>query len=185
MLPGDKRLLSLSLGVVPLLLVVIFIFKASVFSRRVPRLGPVVVAAAVVVVRRVVVVVVTLPGPGPGPGPASDADPSEVFRLSESALPLLALPLPVARLRQFGPEAVRGQAPLAAVAAVAAPGARPSPGSPGPRAPRVPAAVRARSIRQWHTDRHCGTRYRFKNRYLREIDGGINTRSRSCFLCFL
>lgn len=93
MLPGDKSLLSLSLSVVPLLLVVIFIFEASVFTRSVPLLGPVVVAVVVGVV------VVALPGPGPGPGPASYADPSEVSRLSESVLPLLALPLPVAGLR--------------------------------------------------------------------------------------
>lgn len=56
-IPGDKSLLSLPLSVVPLLLVVIIVFEAAVFSR---RLGPV---AAVVVA--VVVVVMALSGSGP------------------------------------------------------------------------------------------------------------------------
>lgn len=98
-------------------------------------------------------VVVTLPGPGPGPGPgsapagASYADPSEVFRLSEPALPFLTFPLLVPRLRKFGPKAVRRQAPFVAVAAVAAAGtcAR----SPGPRAPGLPA-VGAGTVRHRH-----------------------------------
>lgn len=100
-----------------------------------------------------VVVVVTLPGPGPGPGPgsapagASYADPSEIFRLSEPALPFLAFPLLVPRLRKFGPKAVRRQAPFVAVAAVAAAGT--SARSPGPRAPGLPA-VGARAVRHWH-----------------------------------
>lgn len=97
--------------------------------------------------------VVTLPGPRPGPGPgsapagASYADPSEVFRLSEPALPFLAFPLLVPRLRKFGPKAVRRQAPFVAVAAVAAAGT--SARSPGPRAPGLPA-VGARAVRHWH-----------------------------------
>lgn len=145
MLPGYKSLLSLPLSVVPLLLVVIIIFEAAVFSRRVPLLGPVVVAV-------VVGVVVTLPGSGSGPGPAaagaSYADPPDVSRLSEPAVPLLMFLLPVAGLREFGPEAVRRQAPFAAAAAVAAAGA--SPGSPGPRTAGLPAAVRAGAVRHRH-----------------------------------
>lgn len=135
MLPGDEGLLSLSLSVVPLLLIVIIIFEAAMFSRTVPLLGPVVVVSTV-----------TIPGsgsgPGPGPGPrptptgASYADPPDVSGLFEPAIPLLVLLLPVTRLRQFGSEAVRRQAPLTAVAAVAAAGA--SARSPGPRTPRTP-----------------------------------------------
>lgn len=97
------------------------------------------------------VVVVSLPGPGPGPrpGPASYADPSEVFGLSEAALPFLPLPLSVSGLREFGPEAVRRQAPLAAVVSVAAAGT--SAWSPGARTARLRAAVGAHAIRQRHT----------------------------------
>lgn len=54
--PGDKSLLSLSLSIVPLLLVVIFVFRAAVFPRTVPLLGPVVVVVSAV---DAVIVVVT------------------------------------------------------------------------------------------------------------------------------
>lgn len=124
---------------------------------------------AVVVVGAVVVV--TLPGSGPRPGPgaaaagASYADPSDVPRLSETTLPFLAFPFFVPRLREFGPEAVRGQAPVATVVAVPAAGAaaRTSPRSPGPRAPRPNATVRARSLRQRHTDQLMQTEMKIKN----------------------
>lgn len=62
---------------------------------------------------------------------ASYTDPSNVSGLFEPTLPFLALPLPVARLREFGSEAVRRQAPVAAVAAMATAGAGPR--STGPR----------------------------------------------------
>lgn len=123
------------------------------FPDCVPLLGPAAAAA--------VVVVVTLSGPGPGPGPApvwtSDADPSDVSRLSEPTLPLFALPLPVARLRQLWPEAVRRKAPVPAVAAAA------GPRSPGPRTTSRAAAVRAGPIRQRHTDRQITHKYRTDN----------------------
>lgn len=157
MLPGNESLLSLS--VVPLLLVVIIIFETSVFPRSVPLLGPVavgvvvgvvVVAVVVAVVVGVVVgvvvvgVVLTLPGPGPATAGACYADSPDVFRLAEPAIPFFVLLLPVARLREFGPEAVRRQAALAAVAAMAAAGA--TPGSPGARAP----GLRTRAFRHRH-----------------------------------
>lgn len=142
-LPGNERLLPLPLDVVPLLLVVIVIFEAAVFS--IALLGPV----AVVVVGAVVV---AIPGPGSGPGPGAaptgtpDAESSDVSRLFETTFPLLSLPLLVAGLREFGPKAVRRQATLSAT--VSAAGS--STGSPGPRTRRVPAAVGAGPVRQRH-----------------------------------
>lgn len=142
-LPGDKGVLSLSLRVVPLLLVVIILFEATVFPRCFPLLGPV-PAVAVVVGDRVVVVSLS----GPGPAPALYANPPDASSLFEPAVPLFVFLLPVSRLRKFGPEAVRRQAPLAAAAAVSAPG--PSPRSAGPGAARLRAAVRARPVRLGH-----------------------------------
>ena len=173
MLPGYEGLLSLSLSVVPVLFVVVIILEAAMFPWSVSLLGPVavtgVVVPGVVAVTGVAVTWVVVPGvaggavadaggdgaglslSGPGPAAASYADPSDVSRLSEPTLPLLALPFPVPRLREFGPEAVRGQAPFVASAAVTAAGA--SPRSPGPRAARPPAAVRVRLVRMRHSDR--------------------------------
>ena len=145
MLPGDKGVLSLSLRVVPLLLVVIILFEAAVFPRCFPLLRPV-PAVAVVVGDRVVVVVVSLSGPGPAPAPY--ANPPDVSSLFEPAVPLFVFLLPVPGLREFGPEAVRRQAPLAAAAAVSAPGPRPR--FAGPGAARLGAAVGARPVRLGH-----------------------------------
>lgn len=144
MLPGNKSLLSLSLHIVPLLLIVVIIFEAAVFPSPVSLLRP--------------VVVVTLPGSGPRPGPragsgaavagASDTETSQVFRLSETTFPFFAFPLSVSWLRKFGPKTVRGQASFAAVVAVAAAGT--STLSPKTRTPRILAAIGARAIRRWH-----------------------------------
>lgn len=85
----------------------------------------------------VAIVVLTLPGPGPGPGPGSastgtsNADSPDVSRLFEATLPFFSLPLSVAGFREFGPEAVRREAPLSAVPAVVS--------SPGPRTARLAA----------------------------------------------
>lgn len=142
--------MSLSLGVVSVLLVVTVIFEAPVFSRSVPLLGPVVVAVvvAVVVVAAVVVAAVVagggggagvvgvpLSGSGPAAAGASYADSPDVSRLPKPAVAVLVLLFPVPWLREFGPEAVRRQAPLAAATAGS------TPGPTGPRAPRLPAAA--------------------------------------------
>lgn len=149
LIPGDKSLLSLSLSIVPLLLVVIFVFRAAVFTGTVPLFGPVVVSA----VGAAVVVVVTFPWPRSGPraGPTSYADPSDVSRFSESTLTLLTFPLSVSRFREFRAKTIRRQAPFAAVAAVAAAGT--SAGSTGAGTPTLAAVVRARSIWQRHNHR--------------------------------
>lgn len=146
MLPGDKSLLSLPLDIVPLLLVIIIILEAAVFPSGV---RPVVVV--------LVVVVLTLSGPGPRPrsgsGAASsgtsNADSPDVSRLFEPTLALFSLPLSVAWLREFGPEAVRREAPIPAVPAAVS--------SSSPRTARFATAVRARTIRQRHTVRTLRT----------------------------
>lgn len=141
-IPSNKSLLSLSLLIVSLLVVVVFISEASMFSKSVSLIGP--------------VVVMPFSGPGAGPGAAAMgayADTSDIFGLSKTTVPFFAFPLSVPRSRKFRAKAVGGQAPITTVVAVTVSAARPSSTSLVSRTPSVPAAIRARPIRQRHK---CG-----------------------------
>lgn len=135
-LPGQKRLLSLSLSVVSLLFIIVIISEATMFPWTVSLVGPV-----------VAVIVVSLSGPGARAATAgtSYADTSDGFRLSETTVPLFVFSLFVARFRKFWPKAIWREAPIATATTTAT--ARTRPRSSGSRAPWIPAAIGARAIR--------------------------------------